>query len=213
MCDLPVHYLSSIPTRGQIWIYFKIKVMTIFPKLLGLISLTENNLNRPKKNTWSFSWSLLNKVIFALYCYNPKRKKSWVDPSQSSASQLVRNIYGNETLLYSWWDQNGAVYYEVINPGETITRDRSVVSEQSTAQHCCMRVFVLISHFLIFYSPIIGWHTSDGRLGILEFQIYLVFNFFDDRKRSKGVKECLLWLEAVVSIHIKSPVKSLHKIR
>ena len=32
------------------------------------------------------------------------------------------NIHGKNSLLCIWWDQLGVVYYELLNPNETITR-------------------------------------------------------------------------------------------
>ena len=36
-------------------------------------------------------------------------------------AQLVRNIHEKKALLCIWWDQKGAVYYELLKPGKTIT--------------------------------------------------------------------------------------------
>ena len=33
-------------------------------------------------------------------------------------------IVGAEALLCIWWDQKGAVYYELLKPGETVAGDR-----------------------------------------------------------------------------------------
>ena len=69
----------------------------------------------------------MNRIVTGdekhIYFDNPKRKKSWVDPGQPS-SQPVRNIHGKKALLCIWWDQKGAVYYEVLKSGETDTGDR-----------------------------------------------------------------------------------------
>ena len=51
-------------------------------------------------------------------------KNHRVDPGQPSTSQPVRNIHGKKALLCIWWDQKGAVYYELLKPGETVTGDR-----------------------------------------------------------------------------------------
>ena len=69
--------------------------------------------------------SFLHRIVTGdakwIYFDNPKRKKSWVDPGQSSTSQPVRNIHGKTALLCIWWDRKGAVYYELLKPGETVT--------------------------------------------------------------------------------------------
>ena len=72
--------------------------------------------------------SFLHRIVTGdekwIYFDNPKRKKSWVDPGQPSTSQPVCNIHGKKALLCNWWDQKGAVYYELLKPGETVTGDR-----------------------------------------------------------------------------------------
>ena len=72
--------------------------------------------------------SFLHRIVTGdekwIYFDNPKRKKSWVDPGQPSTSQPVCNIHGKKALLCNWWDQKGAVCYELLKPGETVTGDR-----------------------------------------------------------------------------------------
>ena len=55
---------------------------------------------------------------------NPKRKILWVGPGQPSTSKPVRNIHGKKALLCISWVQKGAVYYELLKPGERVTSDR-----------------------------------------------------------------------------------------
>lgn len=52
---------------------------------------------------------------------NPKRKKSWGLPGHASTSTAKPNIHGKKLMLCIWWDQLGVVYYELLNPSETIT--------------------------------------------------------------------------------------------
>ena len=71
--------------------------------------------------------SFLHRIVTGdekwIYFDNPKRKKSWVHSGQPSTSQPVRNIHGKKALL-CMWDRKGAVYYELLKPGETVTGDR-----------------------------------------------------------------------------------------
>jgi len=55
---------------------------------------------------------------------NPKRRKSWGMPGHTSTSTARSNIHGAKVTLCIWWDQLGVVYYELLKPSETITRDR-----------------------------------------------------------------------------------------
>lgn len=55
---------------------------------------------------------------------NPKRKKSWCKPGESSKSTPKPNFHGAKVMLCIWWDEVGVVYYELLKPSETITGDR-----------------------------------------------------------------------------------------
>ena len=35
---------------------------------------------------------------------NPKRRKHWVDPGQSTTSTQQRNVFGKKILIHIWWD-------------------------------------------------------------------------------------------------------------
>ncbi|GFX89030.1 mariner Mos1 transposase [Trichonephila clavipes] len=55
---------------------------------------------------------------------NPKRRKSWGYPGHASTPTAKPNINDSKVTLSIWWDQLGAVYYELLKPTETITGDR-----------------------------------------------------------------------------------------
>ena len=64
--------------------------------------------------------SFLHRIVTGdekwIFFENPKRKKSWVDPSTSTARP---NRFGRK-MLCVWWDQKGVVYYKLLKPGETV---------------------------------------------------------------------------------------------
>ncbi|UYV68422.1 hypothetical protein LAZ67_5004284 [Cordylochernes scorpioides] len=55
---------------------------------------------------------------------NPKRRKLWVKPGHASTSTAKPNIHGKKLMLCIWWDQLGVIYYERLQPNETITGER-----------------------------------------------------------------------------------------
>ena len=59
-----------------------------------------------------------------IYFENPKRKKSWLSPGEVGPSTPKPNRFGRKTMLCAWWDQCGVVYFELLQPGETVNKDR-----------------------------------------------------------------------------------------
>lgn len=55
---------------------------------------------------------------------NPKRKKSWGKAGHAPTSIAKPNIHGQKLMLCIWWDQLGVIYYELLQPNETITGER-----------------------------------------------------------------------------------------
>ena len=55
---------------------------------------------------------------------NPKCRKSWGKPGHASTSTAKLNIRSKKLVLCIWWDQLGVVYYELLQPNETITAER-----------------------------------------------------------------------------------------
>ncbi|UYV76653.1 SETMAR [Cordylochernes scorpioides] len=58
---------------------------------------------------------------------NPKRRKSSGKPGHASTSTAKPNIHGKKLMLCIWWDQLGVIYYELLQPNETITGERVAV--------------------------------------------------------------------------------------
>jgi len=109
--------LGMIQKEGN-WVPYELKPRDVERRFLTCELL----LQRYKRK------SFLHRIVTGdkkwIHYDNPKRKKSWVKPGQPSSSVPKRNIHGSKLLLYIWWDQWGVVYYELLNPNETITGDR-----------------------------------------------------------------------------------------
>lgn len=52
---------------------------------------------------------------------NPKRRATYGYPGHASSSTAAQNIHGQKVMLCVWWDQLGVVYYELLQPNDTIT--------------------------------------------------------------------------------------------
>jgi len=109
--------MGKIHKEGK-WVPYQLKKRDIERRK----TICEILLQRHKKK--QFLYRIITGDEKWVYFDNPKRKKSWVDPGQPSVSQAVRTIHGNKALLCIWWDQKGAIYYELLKPGETVTGGR-----------------------------------------------------------------------------------------
>ena len=61
-----------------------------------------------------------------IYFDNPKRKRSWVGPGEPATLTPKRNLHVKKVLLCIciWWDQHGVLFYELLQPDETVTGER-----------------------------------------------------------------------------------------
>ena len=55
---------------------------------------------------------------------NPKRRKSWGLPGHASTLSARPSIHAAKVMLCIWWDQVVVIYYELLKPNTTITRER-----------------------------------------------------------------------------------------
>jgi len=82
-----LHAMGKIH-KERIWLSHELSENAILNHLSSATSL----LARQRKK--SFLWRIVTGDQKCIYLDNPKRKKSWVDPGQPSASMSKRNIHG-----------------------------------------------------------------------------------------------------------------------
>lgn len=77
-----------------------------------------------KQNRKSFLHRIVTGDEKWIHYDNPKRKKSWGKPGHASTSMAKPNIHGKKLMLCIWWDQHGVIYFELLQPNETINGER-----------------------------------------------------------------------------------------
>ena len=112
-----LHALGKIRKEGK-WLPHELTENAIANRYNICFSL----LARQRKK--SFLWRIVTGDEKWIYYDNPKRRKSWVSPGEPSTSTPKRNIHCHKVMLCIWWDMQGPVYYELLNPGETVNAER-----------------------------------------------------------------------------------------
>ncbi|CAH2108047.1 unnamed protein product [Euphydryas editha] len=106
--------LGMIHKQGS-WVPYELKPRDVERRLC----ISEILLARHKRK------GFLHRIVTGdekwIHYDNPKRRKSWGLPGHASTSTAKPNIHGKKVMLCIWWDQLGVVYYELLNPSETIT--------------------------------------------------------------------------------------------
>lgn len=62
--------------------------------------------------------------------------KQWLSPNQESVMVAKNTMTVNKVLLCIWWDSKGLIFFEMLNPGETINSD--IYQEQLYAVQECL---------------------------------------------------------------------------
>lgn len=109
--------MGMIQKQGN-WVPYELKPRDVERRFF----ICEQLLQRQKRK------GFLHRIVTGdekwVHYDNPKRKKSWCRPGEPSTSTAKANIHGAKIMLCIWWDQLGVVYYELLQPGETITGER-----------------------------------------------------------------------------------------
>jgi len=107
--------LGMIQKQGN-WVPYELKPRDLERRFFTC----EQLLQRQKRK------DILHRIVTGnekwIHYDNLKRKKSL--GKSGHASTTGSNIYGSKLMLCIWWDQEGVVYYELLQPNETIIRDR-----------------------------------------------------------------------------------------
>lgn len=112
-----LHEMGKILKLGK-WVPHELSENSIIRRLNTCVSL----LSRQRKK--DFLWKIVTGDEKWILYDNPKRKHSWVDPGQPSASVAKPNIHAQKVLLCIWWDMKGVIHYELLEPGQTINAER-----------------------------------------------------------------------------------------
>lgn len=54
---------------------------------------------------------------------NPKRRKQWLSPGETSIATPKPNIHGQKVLLCVWWGMKGIIHHELLKVGQTVTSE------------------------------------------------------------------------------------------
>jgi histone-lysine N-methyltransferase SETMAR len=118
-----LHALGKKQRCGK-WVPHKLSEINIAQRLNTCVFLS----SRQKKK--SFLWKIVTGDEKWLYYDNPVNKKQWLSPGQASLTTPKPEQHRKKVMLCVWWDQKGIIYYEILEPKQTVNAD--LYSQQLT---------------------------------------------------------------------------------
>jgi histone-lysine N-methyltransferase SETMAR len=106
--------LGKVQRVGK-WVPHNLSEVNISQRL----SICVSHSSRQKKK--SFLWKIITGDEKWLYYDNPVHKKQWLSPGQVPLSTPKPEIHRKKVMICVWWDQKGVIYWELLEPKQTVT--------------------------------------------------------------------------------------------
>ena len=102
----------------------KLSEINMTQRLSTCVSLS----SRHKKK--SFLWKIVTGDEKWIYYDNPVNKKQWLSPDQDPLPTPRPDNHRKKIMICVWWDQKGVIYYELLEPKQTV--NANLYSQQLT---------------------------------------------------------------------------------
>lgn len=105
-------------SRYDVWVPHELKATQMVNRVTTCKLLLQRNENEPflkQLITGDETWILYDNVT---------RKRSWSLPGSVPQTVAKAGLHPKKVLLSVWWDWKGVVYYELLQPGQTINSDK-----------------------------------------------------------------------------------------
>ena len=112
-----LHDLGKIQKVGK-WVPHKLSDRNIIQRLNTCIS------HLAKFNKKDFLWKIITGDEKWIYYENPHNKKQWLSPGQTTVATPRKDRFGAKVMLCVWWDMKGVLYYELLEPKQTVNAQR-----------------------------------------------------------------------------------------